>query len=116
MSNESGYFELDKRRLETSGINANMPLHYRFLMWQLIDNLRENIENVPLDYLQIFTFGYRVEQDGSITEIIEHKQEQPAYKAVYEFPKAYKGIKGKVYCIDDGGERGVCTMLWAEEY
>ena len=42
------YFGEGKKRYETKGINQEIPIEYRFLMWEMIEALK-----IPRDYLQI---------------------------------------------------------------
>ena len=110
---EKTHFDLSKKRFETKGINTRLPIEYRFLLWQLIDELGENM---PLDYLQVFEFRNTEEKcfEGKqlTTQNLIHSQEQPEYTKTYTFP-IESPINGKVYVIDDGDH---CTMLLAEEY
>lgn len=107
---EKIYFGTEKKRYETKGIQNNVPVEYRFVLWQLIDALNDE---VGVDYLQVFKFCSSVESSGNITEKIIHTQENPDYSITYEFPIASLRLDAKVYVIDDGEQ---CTMMLAEEY
>jgi len=102
-------FGLDKKRYETKGIEKGLPIEYRFILWQLIDELDEK----KRDYLQIFDFVKVHGEGGREEQKIIHRQEAPQYSKTYDFSTGEKPITGKVFVIDDGEQ---CTMLWAEEY
>lgn len=106
---EKIYFGTEKKRYETKGVQSNVPVEYRFILWQLIDALKDEM---TIDYLQVFQFS-SVDSSGNITEKIVHTQEEPDYSITYEFPTASLRLDTKVYVIDDGEQ---CTMMLAEEY
>lgn len=103
------YFGEGKKRYETKGINQEIPIEYRFLMWEMIEALK-----IPKDYLQIFNLRIVTDASGNKVQNIIHMQEEPEYREEYTFPIISNGVTGKVYVIDDGGD--YVTMLWADEY
>ncbi len=113
----NSYFGLDKKRCETRRIADELDVSYRFILWTLVDSLRDD-KNTDIDYLQVFEFI--CDTDGAITkdptktymQRIIHTQEVPEYRKEYDFP-AGSVINGKIFVIDDGDH---CTMLWADEY
>lgn len=99
-------FKQEKRYVSRQ-VNENVPMQLQILMWSLIDSLKEKKR---LDYLQIFRLkvkGHRV--------LIEHEQEVPAYKELYEVEKSKFPIEHdmKIYVIDSVD---YSTMIFAEEY
>lgn len=109
MSLYEEYFEEGKKRYETKGINQEISIEYRFLMWEMIEALK-----IPKDYLQIFNLRVVTDASGNKIQSIIHMQEEPEYREEYTFPIISNGVAGKVYVIDDGGD--YVTMLWADEY
>lgn len=111
------YFGSDKKRYETRGITEDLEVLYRFILWTLVDSLRDD-EEIEMDYLQVFEFVCDVDDtfshslNNNYSQKIIHSQEQPEYKREYEIP-VNTPVNGKVFVIDDGDH---CTMLWAEEY
>jgi len=95
-------------RYQTKGIINNVNINLQLLMWNLIDELKEKVR---VDYLQIFKLSKNSE--GKI--VIEHSQEVPKYKAVYEINIDMNDteLPMKVYVID---EKSYSIMLLAEEY
>lgn len=106
---EESYFGLEKKRYETRGINERLPIQIKLVIWNLIDGLEE----VRKDYLQVFRLEV-VSENGRKVQQIVHSQEEPEYSNTYTIPLVGDGVKGKVFCIDDGAD--YVTMLWAEEY
>ena len=104
------FFGLEKKRYETAGINSELDIEYRLLLWQLVDELRDS--EVEIDYLQVFEFSVD-SVDGRKVQILEHRQECPDYKMVYQFGEVENFVQAKIYVIDDGDH---CTMLFASEY
>lgn len=107
---EKSYFGAEKKRYETKGINQNLPLEYRFILWNFVEEMREKVK---LDYLQIFKFKVEKNDKGILVQKVTHSQEQPAFSYTYEFPLSDVWIRENVYIIDDTEQ---CTMLWADEY
>lgn len=110
---KKSYFGLEKKRYETRGISEQLDVTYRFIMWSLIDTLKEQMD---LDYLQVFEFVTESENKSItpknyILKLIHH-QEEPYYRKKYEMP-VKSVINGKIFVIDDGDH---CTMMWADEY
>lgn len=112
MSKEN-YFGIEKKRYETKRISEEIDVLYRFIIWSLIDTLKEQME---LDYLQVFEFVTECEHKSLTPQDYElklvHRQEQPYYKKEYSIP-VKSVIDAKIYVIDDGEQ---VTMLFAEEY
>lgn len=108
---EKLHFDISKKRYETQGVNTNLDILYRFFMWQLIDELAENMQ---LDYLQVFEFKSRkVDNENNPYEMtLTHSQEVPEYSKTYTFPVS-EPVNEKVFVIDDGD---YATMLFASEY
>ena len=97
-------------RYETSGINENLDLKYRILLWKLIEELGDCPD---LDSFQIFRFEERRDADGNIIRVVTHIQENTGYSKEYILELSDDFIEGTVYVIDDGE----CSiMLWSDEY
>ena len=111
MSETTKYcFGEEKKRYQTKGIDERMPMEHRVTMWMLIDELVRTTGNA--DYLQIFEFSVGTE-NGEKVQRMEHRQDEPEYKAMYSWKLSDDGITGVVFVLDDGVQ---CTMLWASEY
>lgn len=106
---EEDYFGLEKKRYETKGINTRLNVMYRYILWTLIDSLREEMK---LDSLQVFEFVCEKDEQGRYIQKLTHSQEETPYSKTYDFP-VEEPVNEKVYVIDDGEQ---CTMLFAEEY
>lgn len=87
--------------------NEIVPVEIQVLMWNMIDELKSKME---LDYLQIF----RLKKKEDMV-IIEHEQEVPPYKELWELQENSISIEHdvKVYVIDS---TDYSTMILAEEY
>ena len=109
MACEEDYFGSEKKRYETSGINTRLNPVYRYILWTLIEELKENMK---LDYLQVFEFVCEKDEKGRYIQKLTHSQEEQSYSKTYDFP-VEEPVNEKVYVIDDGEQ---CTMLFAEEY
>ena len=107
---EQQYFGAEKQKYETRGINQNLPMEYRVMLWYFIEKMREKVK---LDYLQIFKFKVEKNAEGILVQKVTHCQEQPKFSHTYEFPLSDVWLREKVYIIDDTEQ---CTMLWADEY
>lgn len=111
------YFGMDKKRYETRGIAEDLEVLYRFILWTLVDSLRDN-KDVQMDYFQVFEFSCDTDDktlcvsQNTYKQRIVHSQEQPEYRVEYEI-SVETPINGKIFVIDDGDH---CTMLWADEY
>ena len=92
---------MDRGRFETRRVADEIPLFFRFVMWMLVDELVAD-ENIRTDYLQIFRFSVKTDEQGNKVQILRHSQEQPPYEAIYEFPDVSERLEMKVWCIDDG--------------
>lgn len=99
-----------ENRYETRGINQKLDIRYRLLIWQLIDELGESQE---LDYLQVFKFEERKDDNGCVSKFLVHTQEVPEYKMEHVLDLTDNFVEGTVFVIDDGDHS---TMLWADEY
>lgn len=97
-------------RYETSGINENLDLKYRIMLWKLIEELGKSQD---LDYFQVFKFKERKSYDGNIVGVVTHIQETTGYNKEHILELTDSFIEGTVYVIDDGE----CSiMLWSDEY
>ena len=87
--------------------NELIPVGIQLLMWNMIDELKSKIE---LDYLQIF----RLKKNNNKV-IMEHEQEVPTYKGLYELQEDAISIGHdiKIYVIDSVD---YATMILASEY
>lgn len=97
-----------ENRYVTKGVNENLDIRLQFRIWNLIDELKEQME---VDYLQIF----RVSQINKNRIKITHEQEVPEYKAEYEIELQGFVLEhdAKIYVID---QTDYSMMLFAEEY
>lgn len=109
MAFEEDYFGLEKKRYETKEINTRLNPMYRYILWTLIDSLREEKK---LDCLQVFEFVCEKDEQGRYIQKLTHSQEETSYSKTYDFP-VNEPVNEKVYVIDDGEQ---CTMLFTEEY
>ena len=94
-----------ENRYMTKGIADSIDFGLQVLLWNLIDELE-----IEKDYLQVF----HIRGTGKSC-IIEHSQEVPEYKRVYEYPGTIMelGEEVTIFAIDDGNNS---TMLFADEY
>ena len=109
MAFEEDCFGLEKKRYETKGINTKLNPVYRYILWSLIDSLKEEMK---LDSLQVFEFVCEKDEQGRYIQKLTHSQEENLYSKTYDFP-VEEPVNEKVYVIDDGEQ---CTMLFDEEY
>lgn len=99
---------IKNNRYITRGINKKLDLRLQFILWNMIDSLKE--EGNELDYLQVFKVRKCKEKI-----MIEHSQEVPKYKENYVLILNDIEINEfiKVFVIDNGD---YSTMMLAEEY
>lgn len=97
-----------ENRYITRGINEKLDLRLQLILWNMIDNLKE--EEKELDYLQVFKV---IKWEEKI--MIEHSQEVPKYKEKYVIASYNIALNEtiKVFVIDDDE---YSTMMLAEEY
>ena len=96
-------------KFKTSGVENCVPEKVQLAIWSYIESRRN--QQVPLDYLQVFTL--RSKKEGPVTmQIIECSQEVPPYQFSIEFP-SNSPIEEKIFVIDDVDHQ---TMLLAREY
>ncbi|MGH4049995.1 MAG: DUF960 domain-containing protein [Clostridium sp.] len=96
-------------RYITKRIQQEIPLELQLFMWDCIDTLKEQANN--MDYLQVFEItNERV--DEVFFQRIEHRQEVPEYSMTHRV-FATEMANYKVFIIDDETHS---TMLLAEEY
>lgn len=99
----------DNNRYMTIGIQQEIPIELQIFLWNSIDTLKEQEEE--LDYLQVFELT-RERIDDVFFQNIEHRQEVPKYSITYRlFSKEM--VNAKIFVIDDGT---YSTMMLAEEY
>ena len=98
----------DGKKYITCGIKENIDVKLQYVMWKLIDELKEK-DNFKVDYLQIFLLK---PFDTNAISIL-HKQEVPEYSHEYIMQGINLFSLRKVYVIDDGE---YAIMLLAEEY
>ena len=96
-------------RYVSRGINDEIPIDLQVFMWQLIEDLKDTIEDV--DYLQVFTISTVDESENKVRII--HSQEVPEYKKIWIFKASEHCNEEKIFVIDDGTHS---TMLLADEY
>lgn len=96
-------------RYISRGINDEIPIDVQIFMWQLIEELKDTIEDV--DYLQVFTISIVDESENTIRII--HSQEVPEYKKIWIFKASEPCSEEKIFVIDDGSHS---TMLLKEEF
>ena len=101
--------EFTGKRYITNGIENEIPIELQFVMWDLIDELRNSKQK--LDYLQIFTLRPVYENGVEMQEIV-HKQEQPWRKKKITV-ESDSPISAKIFVIDDTTH---ITMLLCDEY
>lgn len=103
-------FNKEKRYI-TKGINLEVDVNLQVIIWGLIDKLNEN-KDTPIDYLQIF---HICKKNGKI--LLEHKQEVPKYKKLYEINNIINDIRIKknlkLFVIDNVE---YSTMMLSHEY
>ncbi len=99
---------IKNNRYITRGINEELDLRLQLILWNMIDNLKE--EGKELDYLQVFKVRKHEEKI-----MIEHSQEVPKYKENYVLDLNNIEINEiiKVFVIDS---EDYSTMMLAEEY
>lgn len=97
-----------ENRYVTKGVSENVDIRLQIIIWNLVDELKEQME---VDYLQIFN----ISQINKSRIEITHKQEIPEYKAIYEIDRQDIVLENdaKIYVIDDVE---YSTMILAEEY
>lgn len=99
----------DNNRYITKGVQQEIPLELQLFMWNCIDTLKE--QGQELDYLQVFELT-KERADDIFFQKIEHRQEVPKYSMTYRlFPKDM--VETKIFVIDDGSHS---TMMLAEDY
>ena len=91
----------------TRRIADSIEFDMQILLWEMVDELKEEIEQ---DYLQVFEI--KGTEDGCT---IKHSQEVPSYTRTYEFKEVevQAGLEMKIFVIDAGE---YSTMLFADEY
>lgn len=96
-----------EKRFMTRKIADSIEFAMQILLWEMVDELKEEIEQ---DYLQVFEI--KGTGDGCT---IRHSQEVPSYTRTYEFKevRVQAGLEMKIFVIDAGE---YSTMLFAEEY
>ncbi|AKA70871.1 DUF960 domain-containing protein [Clostridium scatologenes] len=99
----------DNDKFITKGIQEEIPLELQLFLWNCIDTLKE--QGQELDYLQSFELT-KERSDDIFFQKIEHRQ------GVSEYSKSYRVIsnelvEAKIFVIDDGT---YSTMMLAEEY
>lgn len=99
---------IKSNRYITRGINEKLDLRLQLILWNMIDNLKE--EGNELDYLQVFKVRKYEEKI-----MIEHSQEVPKYKEKYILTLDDIEINEtiKVFVIDNNE---YSIMMLAEEY
>lgn len=97
-----------ENRYVTKGVNENVDIRLQIIIWNLIDELKEQME---VDYLQVVN----ISQINKSRIKITHEQEVPEYKAEYEIENKDFTLESdvKIYVIDDVE---YSTMILAEEY
>lgn len=99
----------DNSRYMTMGVKNEIPTELQLFMWDCINKLNE--QEKELDYLQVFELQ-KIRFNDFEYQRIEHRQEVPKYKRIYNiFPAEM--VDAKVFIIDDGS---YSTMMLAEEY
>ena len=96
-------------RYITRGIASNVPLDLQIFMWQLIDDLKDTVEEV--DYLQVFDISVIDEIENKVRII--HSQEVPEYKKIWIVKVSEPCNNERIFVIDD---KTHSTMILAEEY
>ena len=96
-------------RYITKGVQQEVPLELQLFMWNCIDTLKE--QGQELDYLQVFELT-KERADDVFFQRIEHRQEVPKYSMTYRlFPKEM--VNARIFVIDDGSHS---TMMLAKDY
>ena len=93
------------QRYITSGVNEQISIDIQLFCWYCYEVVKATGK---YDYLQVF----ELKIIGEHTQQIEHRQEVPEYKKVYQF-NSMNSIEQKIFIIDEGE---YATMLLAEEY
>lgn len=101
----------DSPRNVTKGVRSVLPSVLESFLWSLMDELCQS--DHQLDYLQVFNLQEDKDSTGTPVQAIEHSQEEPEYKAIYNLYLPIKPVDCKIYIIDSGS---YTTMLLAEEY
>lgn len=96
-------------RYITKGIANNVPLELQIFMWQLIEDLKETVEEV--DYLQVFDVSVIDEIENKVRII--HSQEIPEYKKIWIIKTSEPCSNERIFVIDDETHS---TMMLAKEY
>lgn len=96
-------------RYISRGVNDGIPIDVQIFMWQLIEELKDTIEDI--DYLQVFTISTVNESENTIRII--HSQEVPEYKKIWIFEASEPCNEEKIFVIDDWSH---AIMLLAKEY
>lgn len=96
-------------RYISRGVNDGIPIDVQIFMWQLIEELKDTIEDI--DYLQVFTISTVDESENTIRII--HSQEVPEYKKIWIFEASEPCNEEKIFVIDDWSH---AIMLLAKEY
>lgn len=99
---------IKNNRYITRGINEKLDLRLQLILWNMIDNLKEEGEEV--DYLQVFKLRKCEEKIR-----IEHSQQIPKHKENYVLDLNDIEINEiiKVFVIDS---EDYSSMMLAEEY
>lgn len=101
----------NSNRYITRGVNLEVDKRLQSVMWSLIDKLNSSGKE-KVDYLQVFNI---CKIDNKI--IIEHSQEIPEYKKMYEISNMedveFQEDRIKLFVIDN---INYSTMLLAQEY
>lgn len=105
-------FNPKKEKYITSGIDAEIPVDYQIRMFNAIEKWR--LQNIKLDYLQVFKLSVERDGNGNTIQIIKHSQEVPKMSGEIKFYVEGRGIINQIFVIDDGGE--YYTMLLSSEY
>ena len=93
------------QRYITSGVNEQISIDIQLFCWYCYEGVKATGK---YDYLQVF----ELKTVGEDTQQIEHRQEVPEYKQVYQL-RSINPIEQKIFIIDEGE---YATMLLAEEY
>lgn len=99
----------EESRYITKGIANNVPLELQFFMWQLIEDLKETVEEV--DYLQVFDISVIDKIENKVRII--HSQEIPEYKKIWIIKMSEPCNNERIFVIDD---KTHSTMMLAKEY
>ena len=107
-------FDSEKKKYITRGIDTEIPIYYQIIILRSIETWL--IEEVTMDYLQVFKLEVEINDDGSKIQVIKHSQEVPEKSEEIRVPleEGQQGINEKIFVIDDGAD--YYTMLLASEY